>query len=78
MSPSVEHLKPILSALPVPDRAELAHYLLHTLEAPEEEAAAEWQALAEERMAKVRDGSVIGVPEDDVWKVDGLWSKRRP
>lgn len=70
MSLSVEHLKPILSALPIPDRAELAHYLLHSLEPLEAEAAAQWQALAEQRMAEIRDGSVIGVPADDVWKVD--------
>lgn len=67
MSASVEQLKPVLSALPVPDRAELAQYLLHTLEPPEEGAAAEWRAVAEQRMADVNDGTVTGVPADQVW-----------
>ena len=70
MSASVEQLKPVLSALPVPDRAELAQYLLRTLDPPEEEAAADWRALAEQRMADVRDGKVSGVPADQVWTRD--------
>src|SRR5262249_28118857 len=62
MSASLEELKYTLSGLPAPERAELAHFLLHTLEIPDEGAAAEWLALAERRMAEVRAGGVVGIP----------------
>jgi putative addiction module component (TIGR02574 family) len=70
MSPSAEQLKPVLSALPVPDRAELAHYLLRTLEPHEESAAAEWRALAEQRLNEVREGAAKGIPANQVWSAD--------
>ncbi len=70
MSPSAEQLKPVLSALSIPDRAELAHYLLRTLEPPEEGAAAEWRALAEQRMKEVREGAATGIPASQVWSDD--------
>ena len=66
MSPSLEEFKVPLSGLPIPERAELAHYLLHTLEPAEEGAAAEWLALAEQRMAAVRAGEVVGIPAEQV------------
>jgi putative addiction module component (TIGR02574 family) len=66
MSASLEELKATLSGLPVPERAELAHYLLRTLEPAEEGAAAEWLALAERRMADVRAGRVVGIPAEQV------------
>ncbi len=80
MSPSLEELKITLSGLPAPERAELAHYLLHTLEPVEEDAAAEWLALAERRMADVRAGRVVGIPDWEAisksnwksrWRVSG-------
>ena len=73
MSPKLEELKATLSGLPVPERAELAHYLLHTLEPVEEGAAAEWLALAERRLADIRAGRVVGIPAEEV-----LESMRRP
>jgi putative addiction module component (TIGR02574 family) len=73
MSPSIEELKTTLSGLPVPERAELAHYLLHTLEPIEEGAEEEWLALAERRMAEVRGGQAAGIPAEQV-----LESLRRP
>ncbi len=66
MSPSLEELKTTLSGLPMSTRAELAHYLLQTLEPVEEGAAAEWLALAEQRMAEVRAGRVAGIPAKQV------------
>jgi putative addiction module component (TIGR02574 family) len=62
----LDEIKAILARLPAPERAELAHYLLHTLEPAEEGAAAEWLALAEERMAEVRAGRVVGIPAEQV------------
>ena len=68
MSTALEELKTTLSGLPIPERAELAHYLLHTLEGAEDGAAAEWLTLAEHRMADLRDGRVVGIPAEQLWK----------
>ena len=73
MIATLEELKSTVSGLPIPERAELAHYLLHTLEAPDEGAAAEWLALAERRMDEVRAGRVVGIPAEQV-----MQSLRRP
>jgi putative addiction module component (TIGR02574 family) len=70
---SLEELKTTAAGLSPPERAELAHYLLHTLEPAEDGAAAEWLAVAERRMADVRAGRVAGVPAEQV-----LESMRRP
>ncbi len=66
MSSSLEAVKASVSGLSVAERADLAHYLLHTLEPAEEGAAKEWLALAERRMAEVRAGNVSGIPAEDV------------
>jgi len=66
MSASLEQLKTTLSGLPAAERAELAQYLLQSLE--EEEARAEWLALAQQRMAEVRAGRVVGIPAEEVLK----------
>jgi len=73
MSTTLEELKSRVSGLPVPERAELVHYLLRTLEAPDEGAASEWLALTEQRMDDVRAGRVVGIPADQV-----MQSLRRP
>jgi putative addiction module component (TIGR02574 family) len=73
MSATLEELKSTVSALPVSERAELTHYLLHTLDTPDERAAAEWLALAERRMDDVRAGRVVGIPAEQV-----MQSLRRP
>ena len=68
MSPSLEQLKVTLSGLPAAERAELAEYLLHSLELEKETIKAEWLALAEQRMAEVRAGQVAGIPAELVLK----------
>ena len=73
MTVSLELLKTTASGLPLPERAELAHHLLRTLDSQEDEAADEWLALAEQRMADVRAGRVVGIPAAQV-----LESLRRP
>jgi putative addiction module component (TIGR02574 family) len=73
MSATLEQLKSTVSGLPVAERAELAYYLLHTLEAPDEGAAAEWLALAGKRMEDVHAGRVVGIPAEQVME-----SLRRP
>jgi len=73
MSVTLEELKSTVSGLPIPERAELAHYLLHTLEAPEEGAAAAWLAFAGRRMDDIRAGRVVGISAEQVME-----SLRRP
>jgi putative addiction module component (TIGR02574 family) len=68
MSPSLEELKVTLCGLPLTQRAELAQYLLRSLDSEEEGAKAEWLALAEQRMAAVRAGRVVGIPAEEVLK----------
>ncbi len=67
MSLTLEQLKDAASDLPLPERAELAQYLVRSLD--EGEAAqvrAEWLALAERRMADVKAGKVVGIPAEGV------------
>ena len=61
MASTLEELKSTAASLPLSDRAELAHHLLHTLELAEEGAQAEWHALARSRLAEVREGHVVGI-----------------
>ncbi len=65
---SLEQLKVALSDLPIGERAELAQYLLRTLDPAAEDAQAEWLALAEQRMADVRARRVQGIPAEEVLK----------
>jgi putative addiction module component (TIGR02574 family) len=69
MSLTLQELKNVSSGLPVGERAELAQFLLHSLDTQDaEEARAEWLALAEKRMAEMRAGKVVGIPADEVMK----------
>jgi putative addiction module component (TIGR02574 family) len=66
---TLEQLKDVASDLPLPERAELARFLVHSLD--EQQAAAiraEWLALAASRMADVKAGKVVGIPADEVLK----------
>lgn len=63
---TLEQLKDAADDLSGAQRAELAEYLVRSLD--EREAAAvraEWQALAERRMADVKAGKVVGVPASE-------------
>lgn len=66
---TLEQLKDVAADLPLPERAELARFLVHSLD--EKEAAAieaEWLALAASRMADVKAGQVVGIPAEQVLK----------
>jgi putative addiction module component (TIGR02574 family) len=66
---TLQELKDAATALPVSERAELVQFLLRSLDDQEDEGVrAQWLALAEERMAEVRAGKVIGVPAEEVLK----------
>ena len=68
MGSSLEELKTTLSNLPAAERIELAHFLLRSLDPDEEDSKAEWLTLAEQRMAEVRSGQVVGIPAEEVLK----------
>lgn len=69
MSLTLQELKNASSGLPADERAELAQFLLNSLEEQDEEGTrAEWLALAEKRMAEVRAGKVVGIPAEEVLK----------
>ncbi len=69
MSLTLQELKNAASGLPADERAQLAQFLLQSIEGQDEEGTrAEWLALAERRMAEVRAGKVVGVPAEEVLK----------
>ena len=66
---TLEQLKEAASDLPLPERAELAQFLVRSLDAQgEAEIRAEWLSLAERRMADVKAGKVVGIPAEQVLK----------
>lgn len=67
MIPTVDQLKTTLAALPVSDRAELAHYLLTSLdEANDDGDETSWQDELNRRIEEVRSGKAIGIPLESV------------
>lgn len=67
MITTLQELKEAVAGLPVDERAELAQFILHSLDdQPEETVRAEWLVLAAERMKQVRVGQVVGVPAEQV------------
>jgi putative addiction module component (TIGR02574 family) len=66
MTTAVEQLKSQASTLSAAERADLAYFLLSSLE-PEEEGVREaWRAEIARRVAEIRDGSAVGRPADEV------------
>ncbi len=64
---TLEELKDAAADLPPPERAELAEFLVRSLDESEAAAVrAEWLALAEQRMADVKAGKVVGIPAEEV------------
>ena len=65
---TTEELKSQLSRLPIEQRADLAYYLLDTLE-PGIDAGVEaaWDAELARRGEEIRSGAVVGVPADSVF-----------
>lgn len=66
MTETVEQLKSSVRNLTVPERAELAYFLLTLLE-PEEEGAEEaWRSEISRRVAEIRSGQARGRSADEV------------
>ncbi len=62
----VTELKSQAERLTVPQRAELALFLPHSLEPVEEGAPAAWQAEINSRVTDILNDAVVGRPIDDV------------
>jgi len=67
MSKTAEKLKSQLSQLPAKERAELAHFLLHSLDDSNPEAEAAWDAELAERIQEIHSGKAIGEPAEKVF-----------
>lgn len=66
MTETVKQLKAQASTLSAPERADLAYFLLSSLE-PEEEGVEEaWRAEITRRVAEIRSGSARGRPVEEV------------
>jgi putative addiction module component (TIGR02574 family) len=66
MTAAVEQLKVQLSGLSEPERAELAHFLITSLEPDDGEdpevVEAAWRAEVQRRFEEMRSGKVVGIP----------------
>jgi putative addiction module component (TIGR02574 family) len=67
MTEAAQQMRSQLGALPARDRAELAYFLLTSLE-PEEEGVEEaWREEISRRMAEIRSGRAVGKPADQLF-----------
>ena len=55
-------------SLPVEERALVVDSLLRSLNQPDNEVGSRWATLAQRRLMEVRNGSVQGVPGDQVFQ----------
>ena len=63
-----EKLKSELARLPIEDRAELASFLIGSLdEGADSDAEAAWDAELARRAEEIRTGKVVGVPAEKVF-----------
>ena len=68
MTETAEKLKAQLSQLSTQERAELAHFLLHSLdEDVDADAEATWDAELARRMEEIRSGKAVGEPAERVF-----------
>ena len=68
MSEAVSRLKAELGTLTSEERADIAHYLLHSLEEEEDgDVEAAWDAELARRATEIEEGKVIGKHADQVF-----------
>ena len=63
----VEQLKSMLATLSAAERAELAYFLIHSLDDEEEGVAAAWEAEVARRIEDIDAGRVVGIPAAQVF-----------
>lgn len=66
MTDTFQRLKSEASALPAPERAELAYILLSSLQPEEDGARDAWQEEIAHRVAEIRSGSASGRPAEEI------------
>ena len=66
MTETIEQLKSQAGSLTRPERAELAHFLLTSLDAEEEGVDEAWRVEISRRVADIRSGRAKGRPVDEV------------
>jgi putative addiction module component (TIGR02574 family) len=67
LSKTAQKLKAELSRLSSKDRAELAHYLLHSLDDSDLQAQAAWDAELADRLNEIKSGKAKGEPGASVF-----------
>lgn len=68
MTEIAEKLKSQLSRLSLRERAELAYFLIHSLdEEVDADVEAAWDAELTQRMAEIKSGEAVGEPADKVF-----------
>jgi putative addiction module component (TIGR02574 family) len=67
MAETMERLKLELEHLSAEDKAELAHFLLDSLEPEEEGVAAAWDQEIARRVEEIRSGRASGTPAEEVF-----------
>jgi putative addiction module component (TIGR02574 family) len=69
MTQIAEQLKPKLAELPVEDRAELAQFLIGSLDGDaDSEVSSAWHEEVSRRVAEIKSGTAIGIPAEDVFE----------
>jgi putative addiction module component (TIGR02574 family) len=67
MAETLDELKGRLRTLPEADRADLAHFLIHSLDDGEGDVEAAWEAEAARRLEELKSGLVVGKPAEQVF-----------
>jgi len=68
MTKTAENLKSELSGLPLKDRAQLAHFLIISLDGEKDEAVeSAWDQELENRATEIREGNAVGEPAEQVF-----------
>ena len=66
MTPAAEKLKSELGPLPLDDRAELALYLIQSLDKTDEDVEEPWRDELDRRFDEIESGAAVGEPADKV------------
>ena len=66
MTHAVEHLKSQASILSTAERADLAYFLLTTLEAQEDGVQEAWREEIAHRVGEIRGGQAVGRPTEQM------------
>jgi putative addiction module component (TIGR02574 family) len=67
MQLDLEQLKEVAAELSATDRAELAQFLVRSLDEDEAQSIrSDWLNIAERRMGEIKSGKVVAVPADEV------------